>query len=87
MADRVNAAGAVLRELDKKKVKHDAEEYVEAQKKLSWTSRVFDERQKLVPYMCDVPVIIERHLGTYARAIMAQIEGEPMAPPSEPAKP
>lgn len=87
VADRVNAAGAVLRKLDDKKVKHDAQEYLDAQTTLAWTSNVFDERQKLVPYMCDVPVIIERRLGTFAHAIMAQIEGEPMTPPAETAKP
>lgn len=87
VVENVNAAGAVLHDLDEKKVKHDSEEYLDARKRLAWHTRVFDERQKLTPYMCDVPVIIERHLGTYARAIEAQLEGEPMTPPAETAKP
>lgn len=87
VAENVNVAGERLRKLDEKEVAHDDEKYVEAQQRLAWHTRVFDERQLLVPYMCEVPVVIERRLGTFARAINAQIEGEPMTPPEETASP
>ena len=86
VAERVNAAGADLRELDKKEVAHDTEDYVAAKTRLAWANRIYDERQILVPYMCEVPVVIERRLGTYARAIQGQIEGSPMEPPPPPGK-
>jgi len=86
VAARVNEIGADMRALDKKEVQHDSQEYLDAKTKLAWTNRVFDERQRLLPYMCDVPLIIERRLGTFARAIQGQIEGSPMEPPPEPEK-
>ena len=45
-------------------------------KKYSSGGRVFyDDRQRLTPYVCQIPIIVEQKLGAYARAIQAHMQG------------
>jgi hypothetical protein len=38
-----------------------------------WNTRVYDERSKLTPYICDEPIMLESRIGAYARAIEAHL--------------
>ena len=38
-----------------------------------WNTRVYDERTKLTPYICDEPIMLESRVGAYARAIEAHL--------------
>jgi len=39
-----------------------------------WDTRVFDEREQSLTYVCEVPVLLEQRLFQVAREIMAQLE-------------
>jgi hypothetical protein len=73
MAQKVNKIQADLRALDKKGAKPDDSRRVELKKDVAWNNRVYDERQKLVPYVCEIPVLLEQKLGAYARAIQGHM--------------
>jgi hypothetical protein len=72
-AQQVNKLQADMRALEKKKVGPEDQRYKDLKKNLDWNNRVYDERKKLVPYVCQVPIIVEQKLGSYARAIQAQL--------------
>ena len=42
---------------------------------LGWRIRVFDERRASLPYVCDVPRLIEQRLFALGRAISGALEG------------
>ncbi|WP_374368514.1 hypothetical protein [Dongia sp.] len=50
-----------------------AEQRFSLQQAIDWDSRVFDDRQKLLPEICQQPVIIEQRLFTLSRAIQEDI--------------
>jgi hypothetical protein len=72
-ADRIRSAILELRELqnlpgaDQSKV----EEFVS---RVEWDTRIFEERQKTIGYVCEVPVLIEQRLFALARAIQQSLE-------------
>jgi len=72
---RVNKIQAELRALEQKGVKADDPKLAEMKKDVLWNNRVFDERQMLLPYVCEIPVLLEQKLGAYARAIQAHLGG------------
>lgn len=47
----------------------DAEE-----EKLDWDSRIFQDRQQALTYVCETPVILEQRVFALARAISAQLK-------------
>ena len=72
-AKTINEIQAQLRELKKKKVPENDPQMLEQKKLAAWNNRVYDERQKLIPYVCQIPILVEQKLGAYARAIQAQM--------------
>jgi len=42
--------------------------------RIDWDIRVVEVQRKTIGYVCEVPTIIERRLGTLARAIQQSIE-------------
>lgn len=72
-AKTINEIQADLRELEKKKVPENDPRMLEQQKLAAWNNRVYDDRQKLIPYVCQIPILVEQKLGAYARAIQAQM--------------
>lgn len=46
------------------------------QQAIDWDSRVFDDRQKLLPEICRQPVIVEQRLFALSRAIQADATAE-----------
>ncbi|HYE50014.1 MAG TPA: hypothetical protein VEB20_10530 [Azospirillaceae bacterium] len=41
---------------------------------LAWDRRVLEERRRLLPTLCESPVLLERRLGAAARALAARLE-------------
>ena len=72
---RVNKFQTELRELQKTRPKSDDPKLEDLKKQIAWNNRVYDDGQALVPYVCEIPVLLEQKLGTYARAIQAHMEG------------
>ncbi|MGI9384658.1 MAG: hypothetical protein ACR2PO_16015 [Methyloligellaceae bacterium] len=46
----------------------------ELEKQLAWDTRVFDEREQSLIYVCEVPVLLEQRLFALARKIMEFLE-------------
>ncbi len=46
----------------------------ELQEELVWDSRIFDDRQRSLSYICEQPVLLEQRLFALARAIMAHLD-------------
>lgn len=74
-AQDVNKLQAQLRDTEKRGAKVDDPKLVGLKKNLEWNNRVYDERQKLTPYVCQIPLITEQKLGAYARAIQTHLQG------------
>jgi hypothetical protein len=49
--------------------KADPAKFTELSDQLNWELRIFDERQKSLRFVCEVPVLIEQRLFALARAI------------------
>lgn len=75
VATKVNKIQAKIRELQKSGVKPDAPQYVQVKTDLDWNNKIYDERKVLTQYVCEVPTLLEQRLGTYGRAIQAQMSG------------
>lgn len=74
-AQRVNKIQADLRGVDVKGAKPDDPKLAELKKNLAWNNRIYDEGQTLVPYICQIPLILEQKLGAYGRAIQGHMKG------------
>ncbi|MGA7488992.1 MAG: hypothetical protein WBW74_18880 [Xanthobacteraceae bacterium] len=72
-ADEIRSTVLQLRELQDKPG-HDEDKLDELAGRIEWETRIFDERQKTIGYVCEVPVIIERRLFALARAIAQSLE-------------
>ncbi len=55
--------------MDKKNTK-----YIDAESKLKWNTRVFDQRTRLTEYVCEEPVFLEQRIGYQARKIVQYLE-------------
>ena len=73
LAQKVSQAATKLREQRKKGFTLKDPEYKEAESDLEWITRVFDERKKLTPYICEEPVFLQQQLGFRARAIQKHL--------------
>ena len=52
----------------------DPQKLTEANDKLAWDTRIFDDRQKSLSYVCEVPVLIEQRMFALGRAILAEMK-------------
>ena len=53
---------------------HDQTKVDELISRVEWDTRIFDERNKTIGYVCEVPVLIEQRLFALARAIQQSLE-------------
>jgi hypothetical protein len=53
---------------------HDEGKVDELGSRIEWQTRIFEERQKSISYVCEVPVLIEQRLFALARAIAQSLE-------------
>lgn len=75
VAHEVNRLQAELRAMQAKGPKVDDPKLLELKTDLAWNNKVYDDRQRLTPYVCQIPIIVEQKLGAYARAIQAHMQG------------
>ena len=47
---------------------------LKVEEKLLWDTRIFDEREQSLTYVCESPVLLEQRLFALAREIMAQLD-------------
>lgn len=57
-----------------------AEQRMSLQQTIDWDSRVFDDRERLLPQICQQPSIIEQRLFALARAIQEDLDASPSNP-------
>ncbi|WP_342240482.1 hypothetical protein [Inquilinus sp. OTU3971] len=50
-----------------------AQKRQELERQLTWDQRVFDERERLLPAICDQPFVLERRLFALSRTIQEEI--------------
>jgi hypothetical protein len=72
-ADQIRGTVFQLRELQDKPG-HDERAVDEVASRVEWETRIFDDRQKTIGYVCEVPVLIEQRLFALARAISQLLE-------------
>lgn len=73
VSERTSQKAAELRELRRNGVASSDEKYQTVEAEMEWNVRVFDERNRLTPYICDEPVFIKQQLGFRARAILSHL--------------
>lgn len=77
LADRIQLGMKTLDGLDPTSTDVKiAEQRQAVQEQVSWDSRIFDDREKLLPLVCDQPVVLERRLFALSRAIQTEINGQ-----------
>ena len=54
--------------------KADQSELAQKNEQLTWSLRVFDERQRSLRFVCEVPVLIEQRLFVLVRAIQTALQ-------------
>jgi hypothetical protein len=72
-ADQIRSTVLQLRELQDAPGQDEAKRN-ELVSRVEWETRVFEERQKTIGYVCEVPVLIEQRLFALARAIQQSLE-------------
>jgi len=74
LADRIQNGMKAMDGLDPNSTDQKiAEQRNALQDAVTWDSRIFDDREKLLPIVCDQPVVIERRLFALSRAIGAEL--------------
>jgi hypothetical protein len=68
LADKIRADRAALGELQDKP-DSDQHQIDEAANRLTWGTRIYEDRRKTIRYVCDVPTEIDRRLFALGRAI------------------
>lgn len=69
----IGEASKELRKYRKAGLKENDPKVSEAEAKMKWNTRVFDQRTRLTEYVCEEPVFLEQRIGYQARAILSHI--------------
>ena len=76
LAERINDSRHELAALLKKDALSDEEanQRDALEEKLSWDTRIFDERQQSLIYVCEAPVLLEQRLFALGRQILEHVD-------------
>ncbi len=66
----IGKASKDLRSYRKTGLDKNDKKYIDAETRLKWNTRVFDQRTRLTEYVCEEPVYLEQRLGYQARKIV-----------------
>jgi hypothetical protein len=69
MADRIRAENEVAQKAADLHKSGQAEPAADGFERLQWDIRVFEDRRRMVAYVCESPALIEQRLGAIARAV------------------
>lgn len=72
-ADRVRADTVTLQSLQNASPP-DQEKIDELNNKLLWEARIFDDRRRVVTFVCEVPTLIDQRLFALSRTIQQEME-------------
>jgi chromosome segregation ATPase len=64
----------VVMEAKEDKTNDEFDAFEELADKIDWDTRIFDERQQSLTYVCETPVILEKRAFALARIIMNHLE-------------
>jgi hypothetical protein len=78
MAEEIREETQKIRDLQDKP-NPDQAESDDLASRLSWQTRIFEDRRKSTSYVCDVPVLIEKRLFDLAAAIQSTLNSDPQA--------
>ena len=70
----IGISSKLIRSYRKKKIDQKNPKFVEANSRLEWNTRVFDQRTRLTEYVCEEPVLNTQRLGYQARKILSFIQ-------------
>ncbi len=70
LAEKISLISEEMRQTRSEDDAETKQRLEELEEKRTWALRVFDERQKMITYLCEKPVEIEQRLGALARALM-----------------
>ena len=70
----IGKASQELRKYRKAGLDKEDSKFTEAEAKMKWNTRVFDQRTRLTEYVCEEPVLLEQRIGYQARSILAYLE-------------
>jgi len=73
LADQIRADRAALSDLQDKP-NPDQHQIDDLANKLTWGTRIYEDRRKTIRYVCDVPTAIERRLFALGRAITQAVQ-------------
>ncbi len=74
LADKIADKIAALKRLSAGGAPDGVARRKELQEELVWDTRIFDERQRSLRYICEQPVLLEQRLFALARTIMTQLD-------------
>ena len=69
MADRIRAESEAIQKPADENRDGQPPPGFDSQARLQWDIRVFDDRRRMVPYVCETPELIEQRIGAIARAV------------------
>jgi hypothetical protein len=74
LARRMEAGWKALDEIDPNTTDPQlAEKRMALQQQVDWDSRIFDDRQRLLPIVCEQPRLLEQRVFAFSRAIQEQL--------------
>jgi len=73
-AESIGHSLDALVELERKSSPEAAQQARDLRARLAIEERLFDERERSIPYLCRRPVVVEERLGTIARAIAGHMD-------------
>jgi hypothetical protein len=77
LADRIQIGTKALDGLDPNSTDQAvADQRAALEQAVAWDSRIFDDRERLLPIVCSVPVTIEQRLFALSRAVGAELDSK-----------
>jgi hypothetical protein len=77
LAHKIEEGWKTLGELDPNATDpHVVEQRLALQQQVDWDSRVFDDRQRLLPVVCEQPRVLEQRVFALSRAIQEQLAAQ-----------
>lgn len=74
MADRIREENDAARKAADESKNGQAQPAADAEERLQWDIRIFEERRRTVAYVCESPTLIEQRLGAVARAVQQALQ-------------
>lgn len=74
LTERISEISGKIREIRKAGATSEDPRLKELDEEMLWNTRVYDERERLAPYVCDEPILLEQRLGVISRVLQERLE-------------